>query len=90
MGMTVNNACYRIRYASSAISEVVRISDSNSYSAIADGRYVNVSGDTMTGLYNRLAYTEMIGPAFHGYQESAVPCCLAFFDVNYFYKHKNL
>lgn len=50
MGMTVNNACYRIRYASSAISEVVRISDSNSYSAIADGRYVNVSGDTMTGL----------------------------------------
>jgi diguanylate cyclase (GGDEF)-like protein len=40
--------------------------------------------DPMTGLYNRMAYTEMIGPAFEQYQEAKVPCCLAFFDVNYF------
>jgi hypothetical protein len=59
MGMTINNACYRIRYASSAISEVVRISDSNSYGSIADGRYVNIDGDTMTGLisYKTTNYT---------------------------------
>lgn len=40
--------------------------------------------DPMTGLYNRMAYTEMIGPAFQKYQEEKVSCCLAFFDVNYF------
>jgi len=40
--------------------------------------------DPMTGLYNRMAYTEMIGPAFHNYREKNVACCLAFFDVNYF------
>ncbi len=40
--------------------------------------------DPMTGLYNRMAYTEMIGPAFRQYQENNVPCCLAFFDVNFF------
>ena len=40
--------------------------------------------DPMTGLYNRMAYTEMIGPAFKKYQEEGVACCLAFFDVNYF------
>ena len=40
--------------------------------------------DPMTGLYNRMAYTEMIGPAFQKYQEDGVACCLAFFDVNYF------
>lgn len=40
--------------------------------------------DPMTGLYNRMAYTEMIGPAFRNYQEENVSCCLAFFDVNYF------
>jgi len=40
--------------------------------------------DPMTGLYNRMAYTEMIGPAFRGYREKKVPCCLAFFDVNGF------
>ena len=40
--------------------------------------------DPMTGLYNRMAYTEMIGPAFCKYQEEQVACCLAFFDVNYF------
>lgn len=40
--------------------------------------------DPMTGLYNRMAYTEMIGPAFRNYCEENVPCCLAFFDVNYF------
>ena len=40
--------------------------------------------DPMTGLYNRMAYTEMIGPAFRGYQEEQVSCCLAFFDVNCF------
>jgi hypothetical protein len=59
MGMTVNNACYRIRYASSTVAEVARISDSNSYSSIADGRYVNIGGDTMTGLisYKTTNYT---------------------------------
>lgn len=40
--------------------------------------------DPMTGLYNRMAYSEMIGPAFQKYQEENVSCCLAFFDVNYF------
>ena len=40
--------------------------------------------DPMTGLYNRMAYSEMIGPAFRKYQEEGVSCCLAFFDVNYF------
>jgi len=40
--------------------------------------------DRMTGLYNRMAYTEMIGPAFGKYREDQVPCCLAFFDVNFF------
>ena len=51
MGMTVGNACYRIRYTSSAIAEVVRISDSNSYSAIADGRYVTLNtAQTITAL----------------------------------------
>lgn len=40
--------------------------------------------DPMTGLYNRLAYTEMIGPAFKKYHGEKVACCLAFFDVNYF------
>lgn len=40
--------------------------------------------DPMTGLYNRMAYTEMIGPAFQKYHEEKVACCLAFFDVNYF------
>ena len=40
--------------------------------------------DPMTGLYNRIAYTEMIGPAFKKYQEEKTACCLAFFDVNYF------
>lgn len=40
--------------------------------------------DPMTGLYNRMAYSEMIGPAFQKYHEDNVPCCLAFYDVNYF------
>ena len=40
--------------------------------------------DPMTGLYNRIAYSEMIGPAFLEYQENKVSCCLAFFDVNHF------
>lgn len=40
--------------------------------------------DPMTGLYNRMAYTEMIGPAYQRYLEQQVICCLAFFDVNYF------
>ncbi len=40
--------------------------------------------DPMTSLYNRMAYTEMIGPAFQKYQEEKVACCLAFLDVNYF------
>jgi len=40
--------------------------------------------DPMTGLYNRMAYTEMIRPAFQKYKEENVACCLAFFDVNYF------
>lgn len=40
--------------------------------------------DPMTGLYNRMAYTEMIGPAYQKYFEAGVSCCLAFFDVNYF------
>lgn len=40
--------------------------------------------DPMTGLYNRMAYTEMIGPAYQEYLKQGVSCCLAFFDVNYF------
>lgn len=40
--------------------------------------------DPMTGLYNRMAYTEMIGPAYQKYYNEGVSCCLAFFDVNYF------
>ncbi len=40
--------------------------------------------DPMTGLYNRMAYAEMIGPAFQRYREDGVACCLAFFDVNCF------
>lgn len=40
--------------------------------------------DPMTGLYNRMAYSEMIGPAYKKYRDENVSCCLAFFDVNYF------
>jgi len=40
--------------------------------------------DPMTGLYNRMAYTGMIGPAYKKYLEEQVACCLAFLDVNYF------
>lgn len=40
--------------------------------------------DPLTGLYNRIAYTEMIAPAYKKYQEEGVACCLAFFDANNF------
>ena len=40
--------------------------------------------DPMTGLYNRMAYTEMIAPAYEKYKAEKVACCLAFFDANNF------
>lgn len=40
--------------------------------------------DVMTGLYNRIAYNEMIKPQFKKYCNLDVACALAFFDVDYF------
>ncbi len=40
--------------------------------------------DAMTGLYNRVAYNEMIKPQFARYCEQGVICALMFFDVDYF------
>lgn len=40
--------------------------------------------DPMTGLYNRIAYTEIIKPEFENYCRQGVPCALIFLDVDYF------
>ncbi|MGN0505751.1 MAG: diguanylate cyclase [Lachnospiraceae bacterium] len=40
--------------------------------------------DPMTGVYNRMAYTEMIEPEFIKYRKQHIACALAFFDVNRF------
>lgn len=40
--------------------------------------------DPLTGLYNRIAYTEMILPRFESYCRSGIYCAMAFFDVDYF------
>lgn len=42
--------------------------------------------DPMTGVYNRIAYAEMIQPEFRKYQEIQVPCALLFMDVDHFKK----
>lgn len=40
--------------------------------------------DPLTGLFNRIAYTEMIMPRFANYCKSGISCAMAFFDVDYF------
>lgn len=40
--------------------------------------------DPLTGLYNRIAYTEMIMPRFDSYCKMGIHCVMAFFDVDYF------
>jgi diguanylate cyclase (GGDEF)-like protein len=40
--------------------------------------------DPMTGLYNRIAYTETIKPKFENYCMENISCALAFFDVDHF------
>lgn len=40
--------------------------------------------DQMTGLYNRIAYTEMIEPEYHKYCEQNQKCALMFLDADYF------
>lgn len=40
--------------------------------------------DQMTGLYNRIAYTEMIEPEYHKYCEQNQKCALTFLDADYF------
>lgn len=40
--------------------------------------------DPLTGLYNRMAYSEMIVPRFKRYCAEGVPCAMAFFDVDHF------
>ena len=40
--------------------------------------------DPLTGLYNRMAYTEMIVPKFTRYCKEGIPCAMAFFDVDHF------
>lgn len=40
--------------------------------------------DQMTGLYNRIAYTEMIEPEYHKYCERKQKCALMFLDADYF------
>ncbi len=40
--------------------------------------------DPMTGLYNRIAYSEMIEPEYRGYCEKNVVCAVAFLDVDRF------
>lgn len=42
--------------------------------------------DPMTGVYNRIAYGEMIQPEFAKYNSMKVPCAIAFMDVNHFKK----
>ena len=38
-----------------------------------------VGTDPLTGLYNRMAYTEMIVPKFTRYCREGIPCAMAFF-----------
>lgn len=40
--------------------------------------------DPLTGLYNRMAYTEMIVPKFMKYCRVGIACAMAFFDVDHF------
>lgn len=40
--------------------------------------------DQMTGLYNRIAYTDMIEPEYHKYCEKNQKCALMFLDADYF------
>lgn len=42
--------------------------------------------DPMTGVYNRIAYGEIIQPEFEKYNAMKVPCAMAFMDVNHFKK----
>lgn len=40
--------------------------------------------DSLTGLYNRVAYTEMIVPRFRRYCADNIACAMVFFDADYF------
>ena len=40
--------------------------------------------DPLTGLYTRMAYTEMIVPKYTRYCKEGIPCAMAFFDVDHF------
>lgn len=40
--------------------------------------------DVLTGLYNRVAYTEMIMPKYKSYCEQGIVCAMEFFDVDHF------
>lgn len=40
--------------------------------------------DALTGVYNRIAYTEMILPKFDYYCQHDIACAMIFFDVDYF------
>lgn len=40
--------------------------------------------DPLTGLYNRVAYTQMVIPKFENYCEHNISCAITFFDVDYF------
>lgn len=55
-----NNLWHRIGTSSSAWGSWIKILDSNNYAATLDGRYVNVTGDTMTGKLTLMsnAYTD--------------------------------
>ena len=40
--------------------------------------------DQLTGIYNRIAYAEMIAPAFRKYHDDGVVCAIGFIDVDNF------
>ena len=40
--------------------------------------------DALTGLYNRVAYTEMVMPRFKNLTENGTSCSMIFFDVDGF------
>lgn len=40
--------------------------------------------DTLTGLYNRVAYVENVIPKFESYHEKNVRCAMVFFDADHF------
>ncbi len=44
--------------------------------------------DPLTGIYNRIAYSQMIAPAFAGYNISGITCAIIFVDADNF-KHIN-